>query len=457
MTDDPAESELPEVHVDVCESGRRARRGCVRLELDRDVTFSTKGLEAYAFASWEPVVHDALIVAAAVEYADRILRRPSQSWSRRFWVRIPVHDPARWNVGAVLSSLTDALNFLTFDDWRLEFIQRRQAAPSPRQDYLHLPRPTEAVLAYSDGMDSRAVAGIECEKRGDKLVRVRVGSKRWDRPSSNGGREPFTTIPYDVPANMNNREASSRSRGFKFALISGLAAHLTDAPEIVVPESGQGAIGPALMAVGHAYPDYRNHPLFTARMERFIKALLGRHVRYVFPRIWNTKGETLREFVSISGAGKWESTRSCWRSNRWSSVDGRRRQCGVCAACLLRRMSVHAAGLVERDDTYVCNDLGAATLEAGIAPQFTRFTAAFREYALAGVLHMDHLADMADAESAPAVRRHAQALAPVIDISVSDAEQRLAALLSHHASEWKGFMESLGANSFVRQWARSDR
>lgn len=457
MTRDAIEPKLPEVHIDVCEPGRRSRQGCVRLGLGREVTFSTKGLEAYAFASWEPVVHDAMVVVAAVEYADRILRRPSQIWSRRFWLRIPVHDQAHWNEDLVSMALADALNFLTFDDWRLDFVQRKETAPSPPQDYLHLPRKTEAVLAYSDGMDSRAVAGIEGAKRGDKLIRVRVGSKRWDSQSGDTRREPFTTVPYNVPANMNNREASSRSRGFKFALISGLAAHLTDAPEIIVPESGQGAIGPALMAVGHAYPDYRNHPLFTARMERFVKALLGRDVRYVFPRIWNTKGETLSEFVSLPGPGNWATTRSCWRNNRWSSVNGRRRQCGVCAACLLRRMSVHAAGLTEPDDTYVCTDLGATSLEGGIAPQFTRFTPAFREYALAGVLHMDHLADMADADSAPAVRRHARALAPVIGIPAEDAERRLATLLNHHAGEWKDYMVSLGANSFIKQWARCVR
>ena len=41
-----------------------------------------------------------------------------------------------------------------------------------------------------------------------------------------------------------------------------------------MPESGQGALGPALAPVGQAYADYRNHPLFTGRMEKFLFALL---------------------------------------------------------------------------------------------------------------------------------------------------------------------------------------
>ena len=68
---------------------------------------------------------------------------------------------------------------------------------------------------------------------------------------------------------------------------------------MLVPESGQGAFGPALVTVSHAYADYRNHPLFTIRMERFLDVLLQRPVRFVFPRLWYTKGETLRAFTDL--------------------------------------------------------------------------------------------------------------------------------------------------------------
>ena len=49
-------------------------------------------------------------------------------------------------------------------------------------------------------------------------------------------------------------------------------------------------------------------PLHAKRMERFDRALLNKEICYVFPRIWNTKGETLREYVS--GENDWASTRS---------------------------------------------------------------------------------------------------------------------------------------------------
>jgi hypothetical protein len=457
MNSNALAARIPEIQIDVVEAGRRARKGRTAFDLERDVNFSTARLESYAFARWEPVIFDAMVVAAAIEYGDRIIKRPPRGWARRIFLRIPVHDPDRWNAPGVSAALQDAAEFLTGDYWALEFVRRSIAAPSPSQSHLSLPVETQAVLAYSDGMDSRAVAGIVGHSLGDMLVRVRVGSKTWDRPRDKNKREPFTTVPYDVPCDMPNREASSRSRGFKYALISGIAAYLAGAKEIVIPESGQGAIGPALINVGHAYPDFRNHPLFAKRMEHFLNTLLGTQLRFVFPRLWNTKGETLQAFVSLPGESDWESTRSCWRSNRWSSVNGKLRQCGVCAACILRRVSVHAAGLTEASDTYVTTDMTAKTLDEAIDKDFTRRTEAFREYAIAGVLHMDHLADMAEANAAPLVKRHAALLAPALGLSREETEERLNALLRKHAEEWKNYMDALGEHSFVRQWARTNR
>ena len=457
MTSDTYILRIPKREIDVVESGRRARKGRIALDLGRDVKFSTTALESYSFVRWESVIYDAMVVGATIEYGDRIVRRPSQGWTRRISLRIPVHNPDRWTAPNVSAALHDAVEFLTGDYWSISFVERLESALSPSQNYLNLAVTTEAVLAYSDGMDSYTVAGIVGESLGDRLVCVRVGSERRGTLKNNNRRRLFTRVPYHVPCNMPNRESSSRSRGFKFALISAIAAYLTDANEIIVPESGQGVIGPALISVGHAYPDYRNHPFFVVRMQRFIEALLQTRCHYVFPRIWNTKGETLREFTLLSGENDWDSTRSCWRSNRWSSVNGKLRQCGVCAACMLRRVAVHSAGLTESADAYVCTDMEEATLETAVDPDFTRLTPAYREYAIAGVLYMDHLAAMAEEDARPHVMRHATLLAPVLGISGEKAHAQLDALLFKHAEEWKNYMDSLGTNSFVTQWARGQR
>lgn len=446
---------MPQKGIDVVEPGRDPRPERVAFDIGRDLRFSTAALESYAFARWEPVVHDLMVLAAAIEFSDRVVKRPPRGWARHISLQVPVHDPSLWNNHEVAGSLQDAVEFLTGDYWSITFIKRRKSAKGLSAELLNLTVPTEAILAYSDGMDSRAVGGLESARLGDKLVLVRVGTKTSDKPLPNGKRVPFTAVPYDVPTNMKHRETSARSRGFKFSVISGIAAYLTDASQILIPESGQGSIGPAILTVGHSYPDFRNHPLFARRMERFFAALLGKDIRYAFPRIWNTKGETLAAFALIDKDESWKGTKSCWRNNQWSSVDGKWRHCGVCAACMLRRVSVHAAGLTEPSDTYLCPDLTAPSLKASADPRFEKVNRAFEEYAIAGVLHMDHLADLSRADDRSQLRIHAATLGPAMELSSVDAEERLAALFKQHASEWGNYIDSLGSNSFIRQWAQA--
>lgn len=323
---------------------------------------------------------------------------------------------------------------------------------------MHLDRVIEAVIPFSNGLDSRAVAGLVSRSIGGGLVRIRLGTGVTDAENLAHERHAFTAVPFDVTAAKGVFvESTVRSRGFKFALVSGIAAFLAGANQVIVPESGQGALGPSLVTVGQAYEDYRSHPSFTVRMEKFLKALLGHTVRYVFPQIWQTKGETLRQFIAAFPDDTWASTWSCWQSQRQVSVDGRKRQCGVCAACMLRRMSVHAAGLSESPERYVWERLTPRAFEDGAAPTFRekgKITGALREYAIAGALHLDHLAALADSPVHDrALGSAAFHIGEALGLTPADARRRLDRLLRQHSEEWEGFMASLGPDSFVADWA----
>lgn len=444
----PSGAALPEVKVAVSEPGASPREGWLDCEFDRNIRFCTAALESYAFSKWEPVIFDAMLVAASLEFTDLSCRRSSLGWPRRLSMGIPVDDPARWEEPAVKDRLLDAIEFLTGDHWSISFFERTEALGHSGGDRFALFPPSKAVLAFSEGMDSLAVAGLAKACLGDDVVRVRLGGVGR---ATNANGSPFVSIPYRVRA--KRREASAMSRGFKFTMISGLAAYLTGANKIILPESGQGALGPPLVSVGHAYHDYRSHPRFTRRMERFLEALLDQPIRYYFPRLWHTKGETLARYVAIDGDETWRLTKSCWRDSRWSSVRGSRRQCGVCAACMLRRVSVHAADLSEDPETYVCTDMSAATLEAAVDPDFENLNTAYRDYAIAGVRHMDDLAQMADDRERRSVRLHAAFLRRALRLT-GDSEGRLIRLLERHADEWKWYLDSLGSNSFVKHWIR---
>ena len=461
MTDEIAPA-MPHLTIHVCEPGTRPRKGALRCQIEREVEFSTASLGSYFFAKWEPVAYDALLVAAAVEFADRTRRRPSFTWRREFEVLVPVHDPDRWNDGKIKKALTDAISFLTGDIWRFEFRKRKKDPDQPQQSKLNLPSDVEAVLPFSNGLDSKAVAGLMKRSMGDRLVRIRLGSKLRGKEVLAAGREPFTSVPYRVnPGSRPFVESSARSRGFKFAVISGIAAYLSGACQIILPESGQGAIGPALVPVGQAYEDYRGHPLFTARMEAFLRAILGHRVQFAFPRLWSTKAETLKAYTDeCGGDDSWADTWSCWQQSRQVSVDHKKRQCGICAACMLRRLSVHAAGLQEPKEHFVWENLSAATFETGAAPSFSlkRVTRSQREYAIAGVLHLDHLAALLDsAANAGRLKLSAVQLGRTLNIEESETTTKLRRMLQQHKYEWANFVDFLGRDSFLANWALSVR
>ncbi len=444
---------VPTRKIEALEPGQRPQEDTIVFDLN-DCSFSTRGLETFAGKNWQAVIYDTVVVTAAIEFADRMVKRPESGWRRRLIVRIPVHEPGQWEAPSVYGALVNCISFLTGDDWEFEFVQRQFAARPPEQGVLELPMRSAAVLAYSDGLDSRAMAGIFGKTRRGRLVRVRVGLNVADIDKDRRHRDAFTRVPYELRLKSKSRESSARSRGFKFAIISAIASHLTETHEIIIPESGQGALGPALVLVGHGYPDFRNHPQFTQRMERFVYALFGTPITYTFPRMAFTKAQTLREFIDLTDDTQISTAKSCWRKNHWVSVDGGWRHCGVCAACMLRRMSMHAAGIHESRDAYICEDMSAPSLVDAVAPGYDKVEGAYTRYAIAGVLHLDHLAEMAFSDRQSEVRRHAGLVSAALGETLEKSYGGMKTMLSMHATEWRNFVNELGTRSYVRHWAR---
>lgn len=136
------------------------------------------------------------------------------------------------------------------------------------------------------------------------------------------------------------------------------------------------------------------------------------------------------------------------------------RQCGVCAACMLRRMSVHAARAKEPKTTYVWEDLNVGRYEDGAARTFRKRQpkGAIHEYAIAGTLHLEHLArlgrrlDENASELDLDIFRLAEALGSS-DLTEERIRTRLLRMLKAHEQEWNAFLDDLGPNSFVTRWA----
>ena len=419
------------------------------IEIGSAIRVGRRISDRYRYEDWKPVHHDLLVVCGAVEYADRRWGHHSKQRSRQFQITLPVQELTVWQSPQVQASLQDTLRHLTGDEWEFSFVQ---AWVSAEDDFhvsaLPFRENKTCVIPYSDGLDSLCASGIYGANDSD--IRVRATNSKV--PSRNG-RQPFDRIPIEVKVEQPN-ETDLRYRGFKFLAIGAIAAHLAGVPKIIVPESGQGALGPALVPRHNIYPDYRSHPTFLRKMEEFIKALLGIEAAYAQPRLWFTKGQTLKAYLNVSGDNR-ESllgTRSCWQQ-RWNArLDRKLGQCGLCAACLLRRMSMHSVGISEPAAKYTISDLKASRYKNALPEtDRVRLSDTLLDYGIVGVRYLQRMADMA-ALPASASRPDVVQIAHSIGASEKDTRTNLKRLLSRHAEEWHDFVSAQGKHSFIKAW-----
>lgn len=443
------------LNLRIVENGADSKKGPyddeIVARIGTEIALDPTVLDTYHYEGWKPVHHDLLVVCAAVEFADRRRARRATQWSRRIKITVPVFELAAWEQSDVRVHLHDTLRHLTGDDWQFSFFQAVDLDQSgERQHTLPFCNNKKFAIAYSNGLDSRCVSGLF--DSGDSLVRVRVAKIK---DSIKDGERPFDQIPFAVKVKPS-RESGVRSRGFKFAAITAIAGHLSGVGQIIVPESGQGALGPVLLPLHNTYADYRNHPTFFRKMEHFVTALLGYSVRYEQPRLWCTKGETIRDFLAKDGVRRKSvlSTRSCWQQ-RWNArFDGQYKQCGLCVVCLLRRMSMYAAKVDEPSDTYTIRDLTLTRYEDAIPRHGCgRLSGTMVEYGIVGARHLQQLADMGELPDTE-LRPYVFEIARATGLLERDAIEVLKRLLLQHAAEWRDFVGAQGQSSFIESWTR---
>lgn len=448
--------ERPTARVIGRESKARGKQGDFLCTIGTNIKVNATHLGQYCSGEMDARSDDLVVLAGVVAFADRTLRRAtSRCWARELHISVPVLDLAFWKQSSVHAELRELLNLLTGDVWHLAFTQRHDALDCEPQSNLGLRNiATPYVMPYSDGMDSFAVARLLNESEPDvPLIMVTTGGRRDADAEAEKGRWNSQRFRFAVPFRVRGakgsfRELSFRSRALIYATMGAIAAKMAGAKKIIVSESGQGALGPWLAPVGNEADDLRMHPLLTSKMSRFMSKVLGADLAFDHPRLWSTKAQTLRELVRINAAQDVENTRSCARDARHGSHDGLLRQCGVCAACLLRRVSMYEAGIREPSTTYLWTDLGAPTMDQGAQKDLPEASANDVDQAAWGVMAMQQLADVPK----ESLSSRAWALAKVMECTAAEVETRLHELVGQHADEWNRFVDAQGKRSFLRQW-----
>jgi len=425
-----------------------------------DVSLRPNVLEEFCFKSISVWEEELVFLAGTVAFADRAVhRRAARGWCRVLNIVMPVSEPRFWSRPEITGTLVEALCYLTGDAWSFDFIKRGGRLPRLNQSELDLGQGEFVVMPFSNGLDSFAESRLlRLQRPTVSPIRVTAwnrslaGSRTWVT-GADGLRYRRIAIPVKI-ATDGDADQTFRTRSFLFSVLAGLASHMADANSIIIPEAGQGALGPSLVPVGAESPLRGSHPGFSRRMMAFFQAFWGKPILIEHPHLWRTKGEVLAMLKEKNVHLGWDKTRSCSRDQRVLQIERRKLiHCGICSGCLLRRVAVASAGLDEPADHYMWSNLGAPSLEESLCADARRTTRLNdRDIAVHAVMAMEDLARLADQPET-----HSRFENALFDAFGDDTQQlaegakALHRLLSAHQTEWRAFTRKLGPGSWVNQ------
>lgn len=308
---------------------------------------------------------DLVDIALATYTADRCVSRRTQSrgrdsyllsWARTIPLAIPVREPQFWNDAAITRQVTGLLHWLTDDHWQLSFPAATSAAqPAPIQLQLAGPPAPDTVALFSGGLDSLAGTARHLEMgRRVLLVTASTGSRmqryQADLHNAVGARSEqaasHAVVRYNLPLHLRAVERSQRSRAFVHLVLGAVAATTVGVDELLVYENGIGALNlPYSEAQVGTHSTRAMHPRTIFLTSALMTEIIGRGFTITNTSFEMTKAQLVR---AIPGAYRElvPMTVSC---------DGYPVRlpgtplCGVCTSCVLRRQSLHAAGMAEVD------------------------------------------------------------------------------------------------------------
>lgn len=385
----------------------------------RDFRLDFRGISESLLLQMTPAMEDLLRIAATVYFIDRLVKRDRRSgpsnWARQIACSIAVREPEFWNHSPVHDLVKQCVGFVSGDEWSFEFQPDRSAKP-------HRPRglfsttdlfdsPPVASL-YSGGLDS--AAGLACRLSSSVrkphlpiVVRhrsdiARNATLQLGKLSDHFGVKlnPVVPVMSMIPPKklVAHEELSQRARGFLFVSVGGVIAGTTGANELELYESGIGAVNAPLLAGMEGSQATRGtHPRFLKLMSQLLGLVFGRQIDVTLPFLESTKGDVVKHLCGNALSEVARQTVSCAHFPVRLEKGGQCRSCGVCPACLFRRVALNTAGIHEDRSRYQHDLLDPRTSQLG--PKKLR-------YLLAYLRQVDSLSELDEGHLPLLISRH---------------------------------------------------
>jgi 7-cyano-7-deazaguanine synthase in queuosine biosynthesis len=346
--------------------------------IDYGLGDTLENLQCFGISPSE-IAFDLLLIAATVYCADtRIDRRTESqdSWTREIDIYVPVAEPNRWS--SLSQHLSEMLEFLTGDKWRLFFRSRPDAFSSVvRRLPARRSNLPNAVALFSGGLDS-FIGAIDLFEQGTDPLLIShnwVSNASGHQSACEGalarhygarrvrrGKSPIG-FPKDIIPCCGN-ENTERSRSFLFLAVAALAASGLDIEDlpIFVPENGLISLNIPLDPLRLGSLSTRTtHPYFMSQFQRLLGGL-GISTTLHNPYRHQTKGQMIQDCKNQTLlASNSDKTMSCSSPNKGRFSGESPGHCGYCLPCLIRR----AALLNFPDPTrYKLSNLQGASLKS---------------------------------------------------------------------------------------------
>ena len=308
---------------------------------------------------------DLVRIAAYIYFADQSVSRGGERdvygrrWRRRMLMAIGVSDPDFWRSEQVSQALSQALAFLTEDEWQFHFSPRRQSAPFqlqliPSDSSLH--GDPGCVVLFSGGADSLAAClAAHLQKAKPFLVSHRPSNlaagnhKRLikelrNRVSSTGFRQTSAIIHR---RGSDASDYSQRSRSFLFASLGATIANSLRVGEVHLADNGFVSINlPVSDQVVGAQASRTTHPKFLRLFNDLARVIFDGTVEVRNPLGNLTRAEAVHSLQEAGVPELLEETRSCVHPRGRTTYAP---HCGACSQCVDRRFGYLAADMEEYD------------------------------------------------------------------------------------------------------------
>jgi len=277
------------------------------------------------------------------------------AWARDIEAYLPVRDPEYWN--GITTAIEGIFSDFTFDRLRLHFVQEADPIAPPRQRTQAF-HDHDCVALLSGGVDSYVGAARLLAEGRIPLAVSHTAAGAISHAQSEVEHVLVRQSPTFERAGLTARklgatfpapEPSQRSRSFLFLAAALAAAAVLEVDEVFINENGVMAIHvPMTPARLGSLSTHTASPLVMSRVASLASEVLGRDLAISNNLLTLTKPEVVEVGASLGLADSLSVTVSCWAIGRTSE------HCGVCAPCMMRRISFLLAGV---DDAVYTTDI----------------------------------------------------------------------------------------------------